>query len=220
MADKVNETRRCVIIAGSPEADADFIRRAVTQCDFVMCADSGYAAALKAGVTPNIIVGDFDSYTGALPEGCELIRLRPEKDDTDTFHCVSLALKRGFSRFAFLAATGGRIDHTLANLCILEHLALRGAQGVILSDKETVLLLTEGTHCFYGRRGQTFSVFPFGCQSVTLTYKGAYYSLDHGILTHSFPMGISNVFVSDEAAITVHKGQGILLLYDLRDLEL
>lgn len=218
MADKVTGGRRCVIIAGSPEANVDFIRSAVTPSDYVMCADSGYAAAVKAGIKPDVVTGDFDSYTGALPGNCEVVRLRPEKDDTDTFHCVNLALERGFRRFVLLAATGGRLDHTLANLCVLEHLALRGAQGIILSEKETVMLLAEGTHCFNGRRGQTFSVFPFGCGSVELTYKGARYPLNRGKLTHSFPMGVSNVFESDEAEITVHDGQGLILLYCLQDL--
>ena len=89
-------SRRCVIIAGSPDADAATIKTAVRGGDFIMCADRGYATAKAAGLVPDVVIGDFDSYGGELPSDCEVIRLCPEKDDTDTMHCVTTALERGF----------------------------------------------------------------------------------------------------------------------------
>lgn len=59
---------RCTIIAGSPEADIDFISEQVKDCNYLICADKGYEYAKKAGAKPNLIVGDFDSYSGNLPD--------------------------------------------------------------------------------------------------------------------------------------------------------
>ena len=87
-----------------------------------MSADKGYEYAKKAGAKPDLIVGDFDSYSGNLPDDCEVIKLNSHKDDTDLLHCIEVALSRGYDDFVILAATGGRFDHTLANvlfLCIL-----------------------------------------------------------------------------------------------------
>ncbi len=206
-------SRRCVIIAGSPDADAATIKTAVRGGDFIMCADRGYATAKAAGLVPDVVIGDFDSYGGELPSDCEVIRLCPEKDDTDTMHCVTTALERRFRDFLLLGAIGGRLDHSLANLCVLEALAAQGATGCIVSDSEMIMLLREGRHRCGGYKGRTFSVFPFGCASVTLTYEGAYYPLRHGTLTHAVPMGVSNVFTDDEALITVHSGQALLILH-------
>ena len=111
-----------------------------------------------------------------------------------------------------LSAIGGRLDHSIANLCIAEYLAERGARCTILSRHEEIRLLTEGCYPLNGCRGMTFSVFPFGCQRVTLSYEGAYYPLTNGTLTHSFPMGVSNVFTADRAQITVHSGRALLLI--------
>jgi len=201
-----------VIIAGAPGADVAFLAQTVQPEDYVICADRGYAAARAAGLQPDLIVGDFDSYAGALPDGCEVVRLCPEKDDTDTMHCVNIALERGFRSFLLLSALGGRLDHSLANLCIAEYLAERGAECMILSRDEEIRLLTEGVHPLDGCRGLTFSVFPFGCPSVTLSYEGAYYPLTRGVLRHSNPMGVSNVFTADRALITVHSGKALLLI--------
>lgn len=204
--------RRCVIIAGSPDADAAVIGQAVHSDDFIICADRGCAAALRAGIAPDWVVGDFDSYQESLPPGAAVIRLHPEKDFSDTFHAVSAAWEHGFRRFLLLGAVGGRLDHTLANLSILEWLAKQGGTGVIRSNKEEIRLLTEGTYAFDGCRGLTFSVFPFGCASVTLTYRGAKYPLTHGTLRHACAMGLSNLFTADSAAITVESGQAVCIL--------
>ena len=191
----MNQQRRCVIIAGAPNADTAFLAQTVQPEDYLICADRGYAAATAAGLRPDLIVGDFDSYGRALPDDCEVVRLCPEKDDTDTMHCVDLALERGFREFLLLSALGGRLDHSIANLCIAEYLEEHGARCTL-----------------NGCCGLTFSVFPFGCQRVTLSYEGAYYPLTNGTLTHSFPMGVSNVFTADSAHITVHSGRALLLI--------
>lgn len=36
---------RCTIIAGSPEADIDFISEQVKDCNYLICADKGYEYA-------------------------------------------------------------------------------------------------------------------------------------------------------------------------------
>lgn len=50
----------------------------------IICADKGLDHALAAGLTPDMIVGDFDSANSMPPEGIRVIRTIPEKDDTDT----------------------------------------------------------------------------------------------------------------------------------------
>ncbi len=212
MAIEINEKRRCVIIAGAPGAELSFVRRNVQPDDYVICADRGFETALKAGVTPCLLVGDFDSYTGAVPGGFEVIGLCPEKDYSDAFHAVQAGIERGFHRFALLAATGGRLDHTLANLTLLEFIADNGAEVVILSENETIRLLRKGEYCFENMAGKTFSVFPFGCHEAVISYSGAKYPLNCGKLSHGMAMGLSNVFTSGFSRITVHEGQAVIIV--------
>lgn len=212
MATQINQTRRCVLIAGAPCADVPFIRQTVRGDDYVICADRGYAVAQAAGVVPDLLVGDFDSYTGALPAAVERLTLPVEKDFSDTLHAAEAGLQRGMRRFVLLNATGGRLDHTLANLSVLEWLQNRGAEGRILSATEDVRLLPVGAHAFDGCTGLTFSVFPFGCEAVTLSYRGAKYPLQSGALHHGSAMGLSNIFTADTACITVERGQALVVL--------
>ena len=128
---------RCVIISGSPETNPDFIKQAVKPDDYVICADRGYEFASLAGVEPNLIVGDFDSYKEKISASCEIVKLNPHKDDTDTIHSIDLAFEKGFTNFLLLGALGGRTDHTFANITSLLYIADKGGRGVLLSEKES-----------------------------------------------------------------------------------
>ena len=79
--------KRCVII-GAVEIDfpaANLIR----DTDFVICADRGWQNALKMGIKPDMIVGDFDSHENPHLD-TETIVLPCEKDDTDTVFAVGI----------------------------------------------------------------------------------------------------------------------------------
>ena len=59
MAEEVK--KKCVIICASPYNQPDFIRDIIGVNDYVICADGGFDTALKAGIKPDIVIGDFDS---------------------------------------------------------------------------------------------------------------------------------------------------------------
>ncbi|RGM21584.1 MULTISPECIES: thiamine diphosphokinase [Eubacteriales] len=203
---------RCVIIAGSPDAEINFIAEQVKDCNYLICADKGYEYAKKAGIKPDLIVGDFDSYSGELPDDCEIIKLNSHKDDTDLLHCIGVALSRGYDDFLILAATGGRFDHTFANISTLMYLDKKGAKGEIVSSREIIRFLKKGEYKINDCKGKTFSVFPFACESVNVTYIGAEYSADNLVLTAEDAMGVSNIFTTDKAAVKINYGNAIFIL--------
>ena len=206
------EKLKAYIIAGAPSPDIDFIRRTVEPDAFVLCADRGYAYALQAGVKPDIVIGDFDSSPVEPPDSGNVIRLPREKDYTDTVHCIDKAAQLGYDTIVLLAATGGRLDHTLGNLFALSFARDRGADAVILSPKEEVRLLCEGTHAFEGRDGLTFSLFAFGCEEAVLSIRGAQYPLCHDVLRSSVPIGVSNVFTGPRCEIGIDSGRVLMVI--------
>ena len=44
------------------------------------------AQAVEAGIKPDLIIGDLDSYKGDIPKDVPIEKLPVEKDDTDTGH--------------------------------------------------------------------------------------------------------------------------------------
>ncbi len=227
-----NETR-CVIVAASPVSEDEFIASCISPTDFIICADGGADKLSRIGIVPNMIIGDFDSVQ-QVPNGKDIISeglsaseapsvsgcstaprviaLPTDKDDTDTMFCVRTAVELGFREILILGGLGGRLDHTLANLSVLLWLSKHGAHGILSDSYSDTFLLSSGENKLYGKCGTTVSIMPFACESVTLTYSGMKYPLNHTQVETLYPYTVSNVVVSDEATVTVHSGTALAVV--------
>ncbi|MFT3951954.1 MAG: thiamine diphosphokinase [Oscillospiraceae bacterium] len=182
-------------------------------CDsaLVICADAGLRMAQMLGVSPDLAVGDFDSYTDALPQNIEILRVAAEKDDTDTMLAVRTALARGCRRITLTGALGGRLDHTFANLQTLDFIVGQGAAGEILSPTERVRMLTPGAYRFETLPGFSLSVFAYAGECADVTLTGVRYPLQNALLTAGFPIGISNEISADFAGISFSAGKLLVI---------
>ena len=204
--------RICVIIAGGDVTG----RIAIPEDSLVICADCGLRHARAQGITPDIIIGDFDSYTEALPEEIPVLRLPVEKDVTDTFRAVQYGEEHGFTRFHIYGALGGeRIDHSIASLQMLRYLYERGEDAVIFHGN-TVLRMQYGNGevLRYPRFDGDFSLFSFTERCEGVTIRGCKYNVDRITLTNSFPLGVSNCILEENAEISLESG--LLLVVQVR----
>ena len=205
--------KRCVIVSASPDSDSEFIKSHIADDDFVICADGGADKIIPTGIIPDLIIGDFDSSGKSdYFRDTEVITLPVMKDDTDTQHCAEAAMDRGFKNILFLGATGGRLDHTLANLSVLLYLKNRGAKGRIVDKYSDISLLENGDNKLFGAKGKTVSVMPFVSKEVTLSYEGMLYPLKNQTVSAEYPFTISNIAEADEVTVTLHKGEALLII--------
>ena len=199
--------RRCVIFGGGELKDIRFTQSLLREDDYIVCADRGYAYCAAMGRKPDLILGDFDSYNGKLPPGCEVLRYPIEKDDTDTMLAVKEAIRREFADILMLGMLGGRLDHTLANLQTLLYLRRHGARGY-LYDNDFVWTAVENETITVEQTVEwgLLSVFCLGAPASGIDEKGVQYPLSHASLSAEFPLGVSNHIIEPKARITVRKG--------------
>lgn len=212
--ENLHKKDRCVIVCASPDCDDSYLNAEINrETDFIICADGGMKHLKNAGFTPDVWIGDFDSWQGEVKSGnSEIVRLNPEKDDTDTISCVNKAYELGFKKIALLCALGGRIDHTFANLSVLLYGLERGLDVSIIMPTEEVKVLKEGEYLIENQKGKTFSVFAFGCDSSVVSYEGAKYPLNHYKMKAVYPIGISNIFTENKSIIKIHTGKALYVL--------
>ena len=173
--------------------------------DFVIAADGGYAELVARGVTPDLVVGDFDSL-GAAPEHPNIIRSPPEKDDTDMMLAVREGISRGHKSFIIDGGLDGRLDHTLANIQALSYIAGNGARGVLIGRDVCVTAVTNGSVGFAPGAHGYISVFCAGARAEGVTLRGLKYPLENAALTCEYPLGVSNEFSGAPATVTVRDG--------------
>jgi len=186
--------------------------------DLLIAADGGYRDLLRAGLVPDILLGDFDSLEDAsLPQDIPTYRHPVMKDDTDMGLALKLGLEKGYRRFYLYGGAGGRTDHTLANLQLLSSLANRGASGYLVGERnekgsrEVMTVLRNGTCSFPPSARGTVSVFAVGGEAKGVSLSGLLYPLNGVSLSPSFPLGVSNAFTGEEARIAVEDGELLLV---------
>lgn len=202
--------RRCVIIGGADIGNYDFIREKISTDDYFIFCDSGLKHQEELGVTPNLIIGDFDSYENPQVE-IETIVLPCEKDDTDTVFAVKEAVNRGFDDFLLIGAVGGRLDHTLCNVSILLKLYSIGKTAVIIDDYSDMQIVGRKT-VFVDDSYSFFSLLSIAGKARGITVKNAKYPLENAEITCDYQYGVSNEPLKGKITeITVRDGELLLI---------
>ena len=190
------------------------LARQPDETDYILAADGGFAHLQRLGITPDGILGDFDSL-GYVPESAQVFPV--EKDDTDSMLAVRKGLELGYRRFELYGALDGeRLDHTVANLQTLCFLAEQGAQGYLVGLRYMATAVKNGTLTFPEQAKGIVSVFCLGPDAEEVTITGLRYTLEKGTMTGSFPLGVSNHFLGRQASVTVEKGT-LVVLYDVEN---
>ena len=201
--------RRCVIIGGALIQDYQWIRQHLLPDDFYIFCDGGLKHRQSLQVTPDLLVGDFDSWDNPKTE-TETIVLPREKDDTDTFFGVKEGVKRGFEDFLLIGVIGGRFDHSLGNISALLYLAGLGKKALIIDDYSSIEIVSSEP-CFIHDNVQYFSVLNIDGKAKGITIKNAQYPLEHAEITWDYQYGISNQVLPGKTA-EVMTQEGCLLL--------
>lgn len=197
----------CYIVGAGENTGCDFC---VADGDCVIAVDGGLQYLQEAGITPDFIIGDFDSL-GYCPSGENVLQLNVEKDDTDTLAAVKVGMEKGFDVFKFYCCMGGRIAHTLANLQTLVYLSQNGKQG-FLFDRDSVLTTITNDSVKFGAEYRGYiSVFSYSDECFGVNERGLKYGLTDAHLTSTFPVGVSNEFVGTESEIEVETGTLVIV---------
>lgn len=179
--------------------------------DIVIAADGGYRYLRSANITPDIIIGDFDSL-GETPCEDNVIKLNPVKDITDMNAAVDIGIEKGFDEFVIYGATGGRIDHSLANIQLVASLSRRGIKASLVNGKTVITAVTNGKMCFDSSYKGYISVFAHSDICGNVSIKGLKYGLENAALKNDFSLGVSNEFVGKESFVSVENGTLIIVI--------
>ena len=183
------------------------------ETDFVIAADGGLEAARRLGITPHLIVGDFDSL-GHIPVGENVRRLPVEKDETDVAAALRMGMAAGYLCFCIYGGTGGREDHTLANLQLLHRLAKEGGQGFLVGNGFIRTVIVNKGMQIAPQNSGTVSVFSLTNESRGVCIRGLKYTLEGETLYSEIPLGVSNSFIGERAEISVAEGALLVMWED------
>ncbi len=183
--------------------------------DLIIAADGGANHCIRLKVTPDLIIGDFDSITSQTLDAFANVpkmQFKKDKDETDLELSIKHAFSLGADTVTLFAATGNRMDHTLVNLAFLSRypakLFIETEDQTIFSLDETVAFNSFKIKTFLK---QTISFLPLINKVEGVTSKGLKWELNDAELDENF-LSISNVCLSSETLISIKKGNLLCFL--------
>jgi thiamine pyrophosphokinase len=209
---------KALIIAFGSLRDSQYLINEAASSDVIICADGGLEHAARCGITPDYMIGDFDSVSDKTFEefkaaGVMFMKYPPEKDYTDTEICIEKAIKLGADEICIAAGIGSRIDHSLGNIGLLHILISQGIKAYIVSDDCIIYMCRNDNLRLKGAIGDIVSILPYGGNAEGITLKGLKYPLDNAVIPLGKPTGISNVMVDKECMININNGEIIIIHY-------
>lgn len=180
--------------------------------DLKIAADSGYKTAKKLCVTPDILVGDFDSL-GSVPndEGMKIHQVPSEKDLTDTQIAVELAVGSGADEIFIIGGLSGRLDHTLSTLAILEDLRGRLVHAYVTDGQSRARYINSTSTLIARSQYKYLSIIAADDKVKGVSVEGCKYPLKKATLNRRLQYAVSNEITGNVALISVRKG-GIYII--------
>jgi thiamine pyrophosphokinase len=207
-----------VIFANGELPDINKARLLLQPKDYIICADGGTRHALALGVKPNLIIGDMDSAEKSQLQKLKVedvaIELFPhDKNETDLELAINHAIELNPNQITIIAALGGRLDQTLANIALLTDLRL-STVDIRLDDGLEQIFICRDQAQVHGRSGDLISLIPWQGAVSNVRTENLRWPLQNETLYHDKTRGISNEMLGELALISI--GSGLLLIVHRR----
>ncbi|OJG26614.1 thiamine pyrophosphokinase [Enterococcus caccae] len=195
---------------GSPDEWPEF---SSADFDYFVGIDRGSLYIVERDWPLDLAVGDFDSLTmdeqqRIQEKAKELKRAQAEKDDTDTQLALGLAIQSfPESEIMLIGATGGRLDHFLANLWLpLEPRFQDFAHQIKVKDHQnSIAYYLPGEYVVKKEASMDYLAYCCLTPIKNLTLTKSKYTLDHVnvVIPTSYA---SNEFVGETATFSFDTG--------------
>lgn len=202
---------RAVVFVNGEVGEIETLRGWLRPDDYLIAADGGAHHLAALGLAPAVIVGDLDSIEPALldryrADGVTIERHPVAKDATDLELAIGRAVEDGASQVLLVAALGGRLDQTFANLLILGRRQWPVPLAIAEGDQLARVLRGPETVCLSGPVGSLVSAVALSEKVTGISYTGLEYPLHDATLELGSTRGISNLLAASPAQISIQSG--------------
>lgn len=186
------------------------------QADLLIAADGGAAHCRALDLTPQVVVGDFDSLDPTLrteleARGSRFIQYPAHKDATDFELALLHAQSAGADHIDVFGGLGRRWDHSLANLLLAADLRFTSIRITFVHGPQRLFVIAQRTQLQL-EVGSRLSLVPIKGDAVAVRTRGLEYPLDRETLTFGTSRGVSNVVSQPEVEIELASGLLLCIL--------
>ncbi|HEY6905868.1 MAG TPA: thiamine diphosphokinase [Ignavibacteriaceae bacterium] len=209
--------QKCIIIANGKAPS----KGTVTALKFIgysllVCADGGADSARRLGLTPDYIIGDFDSIR---PETLNYFRNKSNiirigrQNDTDVEKCLKFVIRKKYTEAVLLGGTGDRLDHSFCNIGIV--IKFFDKIKVKIVSEKSILTPYSGNVELKTVKDETISLYGLN-ERTKITSQGLKYPLKKAKLPFGRKESTSNVATGETVGLKIKDG----IIFVIRDFNL
>lgn len=207
---------KALIVANGTINNIHLLKECEKEYDFILAADGGTNHCIKAGILPDLIIGDLDSISNntlkvSKEKDIKIEKFPVKKDSTDTDLSIDYLIDKGYKEITLIGVTGSRMDHTLGNILLLNKLNDSGVKGKIIDDNNIIYLVDDELEL--SRELDLYvSIIPLTNNGINVSLEGFEYELEFRNVEYASTFCISNKIIEERARITVHEGKALVFL--------
>lgn len=205
--------KRINIVAGGPIQHIPNLTLMDDENTLWVGVDRGVYYLLKHNINPTIAIGDFDSVSA---EEWKIIQQsvneldihQPEKDETDMELALIWATSQAPASIKIFGATGGRLDHFLANAFMLVKYQQPHSDPIEIIDLQNELaIFYPGKHQINWDKNKKYvSFIPLSMEVNSLSLSGFKYPLIDQNIDFTSSLCISNELIQKTGTFSFEKG--------------
>lgn len=205
-----------LIISSGIINDNTRLKKEIDTSDFILCADAGVEHLIELDIKPDLVIGDLDSISQLgldyiKHNNVPIYKFPSIKDDTDTALALEYLIEKGFDEITLMGVTGTRIDHTMANILLLNTLLEKGIKGKIVDGHNIIQLIDDYLEIEY-IENSFVSIIPINEEGLEVSLEGFFYNLKREIIKFGSTYGISNKIIENCGKIKIHKGKALIFI--------
>lgn len=205
-----------LIIGGGSNIDKYKFESENLNIEYVICADGGLEKVEYLKLNPNIIIGDLDSVDKLvlkkyLDMNIELIKYPAEKNFTDMELAIEHAVEKGFIDIVLIGASGSRLDHTMANIMLIERYYKIGINIKIIDNNNYVQIVTKDMEII-NKKNCYVSIVPITNSIEGITLIGFKYPLNDVNVKRGSTLCISNQITNEIGRIILQSGTALVFI--------
>lgn len=199
-----------VIVSNGFPPSQKLLEEQIAPADIIIGADGGGNTVLRHGITPDVVIGDMDSFHKPDLPDFEIIH-DPSQQTNDLEKALSLALQRNVTTCTVLGAFGKRMDHSLKNLSVFAQFHSAFEKLVFVDEQLSAHMVVSNFEAELPT-GSIVSLFPLSGEVSGVTTKGLKFPLTEETLKNGERDGTSNENIERKFSIGVENGDLIVFI--------
>lgn len=183
--------------------------------DFLVGVDYGAVTILNHKLPLDLAIGDFDSVNKTEFEEIskktkEIKTYNKDKDFTDTELALNYVIDHKYKDIVIIGAFGSRLDHTLANIFLVEKYAKKKIQLQLVDNRNCITLIAQKLQVEKDSKYKYYSIISLSDFSI-VSLSGFKYRIVKKTVVRGQTLCISNELSAKKGLIEIQKGQAILV---------